>query len=168
MMVVCPKGETPPKGFTPLPTGFTTGPLPLPPSVGEAWVLTPIDELLGEIHPYINSTTFYLDKLVDARLATKIAIILRNTTGDAMTVQLVGHTENAPSDSNGLFNIGGTQVLAATGGGLSLEPDIEGVDWLPYMGVTILSDASAPTTGLISVRAVGRRWRNLVAQGQQA
>lgn len=166
MMVVCPPGERPPAGFTPLPTGFDPSPLPLPPSLNEAWVLEPIDDLLGNIAPYANSTTFYLDKLLDARLAAKVLLVITNSTGDAMTIQVVGHTRNTPNDVNGLFNIGGTQSLPATGGGLAFGIDLT-TDWYPYLGVTVLTDASAPTTGRVTVQAFGQRWRNLAEAGQR-
>lgn len=166
MMVVCPPGERPPDGFTPIGAPISSGPLPA--GVREAFVLESIDELLGQISPYSNDTTYYCDKLLDARLANRVLLRLTNTTGDAMTVQVVGHTSDNPSDAQGLVNIGGTQSLAATTGAgnpLSFGIDLA-TDWYPFLGVTVLSDASAPSTGRVIVRAYGQRWRN-IALGMQ-
>ena len=138
--------------------------LPLPPGVREAFVLEPINELLAEITPYGISTTYYCSKLLDAKLANKVVIVLTNTTADILTIQMVGHTVDSPSEVGGLVTIGGTQTLPATNLPLALGLNLE-QDWMPYLGVTVLSDASPPTTGRVVVRAVGQRWRNIAAQG---
>lgn len=166
LMVVCPPGERPPSGFTPLPQPVSAPPQVLPQSVREAFVLEPIDERLADIAPYTAATTYYCTELLDARLASKVLIVLTNTTGDALTVQVVGHTHNSPSDVNGLINIGSTQVLPATNLPLGLGVDLQ-TDWYPYLGVTVLSDASPPSTGRVIVRAYGQRWRNIAAMGQR-
>ena len=164
VMVVYPPGEKPPVGFTPLPAPLLPVSGPLPAGVREAFVLEPINELLAEISPYENSTTYYCSKLLDAKLASKVVIVLLNTTGDALTVQMVGHTVDSPSDINGLINIGGTQTLPSTNLPLALGLNLDS-DWMPYLGVTVLTDASAPSAGRVVVRAVGQRWRNIAAQG---
>lgn len=163
MMVVCPPGESPPAGFTPISSPLIpVQGVPLPARVQDAWVLQPIDELLAQIAPFAATTTYYLDTLLDSRLSAKVLLVVTDSTGVATTVQVVGHTQDNPSDVNGLVNIGSTQTLSANSK-LGLGIDLT-TDWYPYLGVTVLSGAAPATTGRVVVRAYGQRWMNLASQ----
>jgi len=161
LMVVCPPGQTPPADIQPISYLPPSG--PLPPRVQEAYILEPISARLVEVAPYGISTTYYMEHLLDARLAAKVLLVVDNGCGTTLTVQVVGHTQDTPTESGGLVNIGGTQTIAADGGRLGFGIDLT-TDWYPYLGVTILSPSTPPTTGLVTVWAYGQRWRNIAQQ----
>lgn len=139
------------------PNGPAFGLTEVVPEAREYLALEPIAEgLVERMQPYGTSTTYWLDTLLNAWLAAKVLLIVTSTCNQALTVQVVGHETNAPGDSVGLMNIGGTYSLPA-GGRLGFGIDLE-TDWYPYLGVTIASGGTPPTTGSVVVYAYGQRW----------
>ena len=123
----------------------------------ETMALEAIDESLAKnMQPYAASTAYYCEKLVDARLAVRILLVLLSTCNAALTVQVVGHDFNSPRDVNGLVNIGSGQSLAANSK-LGLGIDLS-TDWYPFLGVTVTSSGVPPTSGSVVVAAYGQRW----------
>ena len=141
-------------------------PIPLPVTIvgGQpgllpvGYVLESIADILARDMPCrAATTTYYVDNLMDARLAQKVLLILVNTGNQAVTVQVVGHSGNSPSDVNGLVNLGSTYSLAANGGKLGFGISLE-TSWYPWLGVTVLTGASPLTAGTVQVMAYGQRW----------
>lgn len=136
--------------------------LPRPPRRGAGWDLeTAIERLTQEgIRPYGTSTTYYLDALFDARRADKVVFYVDSTCDQALTVQVVGSMANGPSTPTALVNIEASQTLAAGSSAasrLSLGIDLE-INWHFFLGVTIASGGTPPTTGRVTVMAAIRRW----------
>ena len=140
-------------------------PIPLPVTIvgGEpgpfpvGFVLESIDESLTDNMPCRDiNTTYYIDKLLDARLAHLVLLIVINSGDQAVTVQVVGHVSNSPRDTNGLHNIGGTVSVAALDrhGFAVVREDYP----YPWLGVTVATGASALTSGLVQVLATGDHW----------
>lgn len=158
LMIVCPEGNRTPEEINTLPLS-PTGPLSIPTSPVR-FGLEPIEEVLTrDLRPRGTSTTYGLDKMVNARLAENLTLIITSTLDQAITAQLVGHVGDSPNDLNSLVNIGST--VSITAGNSAMQ--IAGIslnlrtDWYPYIGLTIIT-ATAPTTGQVQVYAYGRRW----------
>ena len=131
--------------------GGEPGPMPV------GFVLESIDESLTDNMPCRDiNTTYYIDKLLDARLAHLVLLIVINSGDQAVTVQVVGHVSNSPRDTNGLHNIGGTVSVAALDrhGFAVVREDYP----YPWLGVTVATGASALTSGLVQVLATGDHW----------
>ena len=122
---------------------------------------TAIERLTQEgIRPYGTSTTYYLDALLDARRADKVVLYVDSTCDQALTVQVVGSMANDPSTPTALVNIEASQTLAAGSSAasrLSLGIDLE-INWHFFLGVTIASGGTPPTTCRVTVMAAIRRW----------
>lgn len=161
LMVVCPPS---PDGRMPTPGEL----MPVAPAPGAGPVrvvapagvvsIAPLDELLlRPFRPPDASTTYYLETLVDARLAVKMLLVISGNVNQALTIQVVGHVGNLPRDANNLVNIGSTFTLASGGDVLAFAINLD-ERWMPYYGLTIATGGTAPTSGNVQVKAYGQQW----------
>lgn len=120
--------------------------------------LVPFDDQLGTINGFVANRTEYMTKMLDTRLATKMLLIVNGSAAlnQALTVRVVGHWRDEPRGP-GLINIGGAITLASGGGILGLEVALD-LDWYPWMSVSVLAGATAPTAGAVTVQGFGQRW----------
>jgi len=168
-MVICPPG---PNGRPVSPDALGLCPVPSPSSSSPGLMVPPQEQIedyneqLGKaIRAFTDSATEYLETLLDARLVTRVLIIVNGSQNQAVTIQAVGHTINSANDANGLQNIGDSITLAASGDRVSFGIYLP-TDWFPWLGVTITAGSTAPTSGEVQVSAHGQRWRQFNNQRQ--
>lgn len=178
VVCVCPPGETPPPGFMPIspPMPPFTGP-GMPPFPGPGMPVFPSPERLVEvgdvsltknfIQPYGASTTYPVERLLDARGAAMILLVVDSSCNQALTIQVIGHVQNAPGDTNGRVPLGGGIAIAA--GNTTVQRQTITVVRRnyshPWLGVTIASGATPPTTGSVQVAGYFERSPFIRAEG---
>lgn len=119
-------------------------------------LLEAIDETLFSASLREASTTYPLDRLVDARYARRLLFVVRNTHDQALTVQVVGGDSSQAGATSSLISVGGSVSVAASTGRISLGIKLD-ITAHPYLGLTLATPAAAPTSGNVVVRAYGLR-----------
>ena len=98
------------------------------------------------------STTYGLNAMVRSALADQVTIYAESSANQALTLQAVGHRRNASRDLDGLLNIAGGVTLPATTGNITVSVNMQDF-WHQYMGATLATGGTAPTTGRVQVTA---------------
>ena len=112
------------------------------------------------IQPYVASTTYPVDHLMDVKGAFLDLIVVDSSCNAVLTIQTIGHTIDSPGDTNGRVNLGGAQSMA-DGSTTTQRLGIAVVrrDYpYPYLGVTVASGGTPPTTGRVQVNGYYERW----------
>jgi len=101
------------------------------------------------------ATTYYpTSGLVDCKDAERVIIVCRSTCDQALTIQTIGGT-GKQADANSSFDMEASQTLAATS---SIAFLLAHEVWMPYIGVSALTGATAPTSGVLNAWAIIQRW----------
>lgn len=117
-------------------------------------------QLTDEPVPVGNSTTFPAKALVEMLHVDKLLFIIDSSFNQIVTAQLVGFEANNPNSRTGEMAFGSTRSVAAGDSvttRLGLSVNLHDF-WAPFMGISIITGAAAPTTGRLAIRAVGRLW----------
>lgn len=124
---------------------------PLPPLVIPEYALTVIPVKIFDAFSNTRmdaSTSYYPDKLADCREAVEsLLIIIRSTCNQALTVQTIGSMDERVTAVSA-FNIEASQSLAAASS-IGLGVDLS-TNWYPYLGVSITTGGTAPTSGEVN------------------
>ncbi|MDP2730419.1 MAG: hypothetical protein Q8O55_08045, partial [Dehalococcoidales bacterium] len=113
--------------------------------------------LFDQLKPYNTSFTYYptFDLADCAEAIESLLIVVISTCDVAVTAQAIGSL-GPQADGAGAFDIGPSEsvgIVSRIGLGIDLS-----VNWYPYIGVTIATGASAPTTGEIVAWAFARKY----------
>jgi hypothetical protein len=92
------------------------------------------------------STTYRPDTLLDCRRARRVVFIVRNSTDQNLTVQLIADSGNNPYAR---ITIGSGQT-ASSNDDMALIPVLDDY-WHPWIGVTVATGGIAPTSGQVEV-----------------
>ena len=123
-------------------------------------------ELMPRLDPYGTSITYPLLTMMDVLGADLALITINSSCNAALTIQAIGHFQNAPGDTNGRVNLGGT-VTIANGGTTVQRAGISIIrrDYpYPWLGVTVISSATPPTTGSVQVFGYYERWPSRIGR----
>lgn len=125
------------------------------PSGGSQLIMVPPTRIFRDYMPPDASTTYYPTvPLADCREAVSVLIIIRSSCNQALTVQTIG-AESGEVDASNACNIEASVSLAA-GSKVALGIDLT-TNWFPYMGCSIASGGTAPTSGVVNAYVFVRK-----------
>lgn len=139
-------------------------PGPISPGLSEAPLglrMVPIEETLEDNWLHTGtSTTYGIKSMVNALGADKLILYVISTLDQAVTIQTVGSYIDQPSNTANLINIGSS---FSQGAGSSAQ-SINSIEiylnqvWHPYLGITVATGSTGPSSGILTVLARGQRW----------
>lgn len=113
-----------------------------------------------------TSTTYYPCGAVDASQADKVTIYVSSSLNQAVTIQLLGNSEDAGRSSGQWLTVGASQSIGVGSTAmtkLALTVNLQDF-WHRFFSVSVATGGTAPTAGNLTVMAVVRE---LVAQDMQ-
>ncbi len=103
------------------------------------------------------ATEYAMRTMVDAQSADQIGIYVRTSLNQAVAIQAVGADFNAAGNLSAIVNVGSSQTLAAGSAAMQLLAVVfnffANSEWHPYVGITVTTGGTAPTSGVLVAEA---------------